>query len=164
MMRRTHHTILLVCEGYAEIELARVIRELYLPRGCGTTLTAKNARKGGGEGALKLAIEMRAHAEYDDYGVLVDTDRHWGDAARAQAQGNGIAVVENDPCLEAVLLQVGGRQTHRNTNDNKAAFELQYGGPAHRPGIIERSFARAQFDAARRHVAAIDRFLRLIRQ
>jgi hypothetical protein len=56
-MRRTHHTILLVCEGEAETQLARVIRDLYLPRGCGTTLQHKNAHGYGGARALKVAIQ-----------------------------------------------------------------------------------------------------------
>lgn len=74
-MRRTHFTILLVGEGDAEDQFVRVLRDLYLPPNCGTTLHRKNARGFGGAGALKRAIALKSQTAYDSYGVMVDTDR-----------------------------------------------------------------------------------------
>jgi hypothetical protein len=161
-MRRTHYTILLVCEGYAEHEFARVIRDLYLPRDCGTTIQPKNARRGTPY-ALELAIQLRTQGHYNEYALIVDTDQHWDSAARARAQANGIVVIENAPCLEATLLKVDGQQSYQSTSDNKVAFEARYGGPPHRDGVIRRHFPRSKFDTARAHVAAIERLLTLIR-
>jgi hypothetical protein len=161
-MRRTHYTILCVCEGYAEHEFARVIRDLYLPRGCGTTLQPKNAR-GGTPRALELAIQLRAQADYSAYALIVDTDQHWDETARAAALANDIVTIENAPCLEATLLNVDGRSYYQSTSDNKASFESVYGAPAHRDGVIRRHFPQSKFDAARARVAAIARLLNLIR-
>jgi|SRR5579872_2168964 len=161
-MRRTHHTIMLICEGDAEDQLARVTRDLYLERNCGTTLHRKNAHGHGGAGALELAIQLRAQTGYHDYAVLIDTDQHWGDPERARARANGIISIENHPCLEAVLLQVDSQRAYQNTRDNKAAFETLYGGPASRDGVIRRHFPREKFDNARTRVAPIDQLLRLI--
>lgn len=162
-MRRTHFTVLVVCEGDAEDRLARLIRDLYLPRNCGTTLQRRNSHGHGGAGALRLAPELKPSTVFDRYGVLVDTDQHWGDAERSLAQQHSIVPIENDPCLEAVLLQVAGERAHRLTRDNKAAFEARFGSPACREGVLERNFNRAMFDAARGNIAAIDRLLRLVR-
>jgi hypothetical protein len=161
-MRRTHHTIMLVCEGYAEDRFARVIHDLYLPRNCGSTLQRKNARGYGGARALELALQLQQQTAHDTYGILVDTDRHWSDVERELARCSRIVVVENEPCLEATLLQVDGQRPHRLTRDNKTAFNDLYGGPADREGIIRRNFPRDKFDQARSRVPAIDSFLNLI--
>lgn len=81
-LTRTNTTVLLVCEGYAEVEWVRVIRDLYLPRGCGISLRPENRRGYGGAAALTLAVQRRREGEYDRVGVVVDTDQHWGDAQR----------------------------------------------------------------------------------
>lgn len=162
-MLRTHHTILVVCEGDAEDQLVSVIRDLYLPRNCGTTLHRKNARGHGGAGALRLALELQETTAYDRYGLLVDTDRHWGDGERALAAQRDIVAIEQQPCIEAVLLQVDRQPAHAQTRDNKAAFRARYGDAANRDGLIRRNFTREMFDDARGHIQALDHFLRLIR-
>jgi len=141
-----------------------VIRDLYLPRNSGTTLHRKNARGHGGAGALGLALELQKSTEYDRYAVLVDTDRHWGDDERALATRNDIVVIEQRPCLEAVLLRIDGQTAHAQTRENKAAFRERYGDDASRDGLIGRKFTRQMFDAARSRVEALDQLLRLIRR
>ena len=162
-MLRTHHTVLVVCEGDAEDQLACVIRDLYLPRNCGTTLHRKNARGHGGAGALQLALEFQQSTAYDRYALLIDTDRHWGDDERALAAEHSIVAIENDPCIEAMLLQVDGQPVRARTRDNKAAFRARYGDDANREGIIRRNFTRQMFDNARGRIQALERFLTLIR-
>jgi hypothetical protein len=159
---RTNTTLLLVCEGYAEVELARVVRELYLPRYCGTSLRAENRRGFGGAAALQLAIQRKREGDYDRFGVLVDTDCHWSDAERRLADRHAIVAIECTPCIEAMLLTVDGKRAHARTLDNKAEFERVYGGPPNRPGVIGRNFTRAKFDGARPRVHAIDKLLSFV--
>ncbi len=161
-LTRTNTTVLLVCEGYAEVEWVRVIRDLYLPRGCGISLRSENRRGHGGSAALTLAVQRRREGDYDRVGVVVDTDQHWGDAQRQMAIEHGIAAIECIPCIEAMLLNVDGQRAHARTADNKNAFEVAYGGPANRPGIIQRHFPRAKFDHARSRVLAVNRCLTLL--
>lgn len=161
-LTRTNTTVLLVCEGYAEMEWVRVIRDWYLPRGCGVSLRPENRRGYGGAAALELAIQRRREGDYDRIGVVVDTDQHWSDAERRSAIGNGITIIECTPCLEAMLLSVDGQRVHAGTADNKDSFERAYGGPAHRPGVIRRHFPRAKFDDARKRVLAVHRCLTLL--
>jgi hypothetical protein len=154
---RTNTTILIVCEGYAEVELVRVLRDIYLPRGCGCSVHPENCRGGGG--VLALTIQRQQEAAYDRYGLIIDTDKHWTGDNRATANALGITAVESTPCLEAMLLAVDGQKVHAGTTDNKAEFERAYGGPASRPGVIARHFTRSKFDAARARVLALDQLL-----
>ena len=158
-LTRTNTTVLLVCEGYAEVEWIRVIRDLYLPRGCGISLRPENRRGFGGAAALTLAVQRRREGDYDRIGVVVDTDQHWGDAERQMAVEHGITAIECIPCIEAMLLSVDGQRTHSSTADNKNAFERLYGGPANRSGVIRRHFPRSKFDVARSRVLAVHRCL-----
>ena len=162
-MRRTNYTIALVGEGDGEWQLSVHVRDLYLPRFCGTALTIKNARGFGGRRALSLALELKAVGAHDAYGVMIDTDRLWDDQDRQVANKAGIVVIESDPSLEATLLRIDGCAVARTTADNKRIFADRFGGPAHRPGVIKRHFDRAKVDSARSSVAALDALLRLLR-
>jgi hypothetical protein len=154
---RTNTTLLIVCEGYAEVELVRVLRDIYLPRGCGYSVRPENCRGGGG--VLALTIQRQQEAVYDRYGLVIDTDKHWTAENRATAKAHGITAVECTPCLEAMLLAVDGQRVHAGTPENKVEFERVYGGPASRPGVIARHFPRSKFDAARARAVALDQLL-----
>jgi hypothetical protein len=162
-MRRTNHTIVLVCEGYGDCQFASLVRDLYLPRDCGTALQIKNARGFGGRHALRMAQELKMQAAHDSYGVMIDTDSHWGEQERIAASSARIIAVENDPSLEAMLLRIARREVARTTAENKRIFEEAFGGPANRDGIIRRNFDRSKIDSARSAVGSLDLLLRLLR-
>jgi hypothetical protein len=162
-MRRSNYTISLTCEGYGDCHFASHIRDLYLPRNCGTALQVRNARGFGGQHALSLALALKASGAHDAYGVMIDTDRHWSDEERITAIEAGIVTIENDPSLEATLLRIDGCAIARTTTENKRTFENRFGGPAHRDGIIRRHFDRAKIDSARSSVRPLDALLRLLR-
>lgn len=162
-MRRTNYAIALVGEGDSDCQLCIRVRDLYLPRFCGTALQIRNARGFGGRHALAIALELKAIGAHDAYGVMIDTDRLWGDEERRVAREAGIVAVENNPSLEATLLRIDGCAVARTTAENKRIFEDRFGGPAHRPGVITRHFDRAKIDSARSSVSPLDTFLRLLR-
>jgi hypothetical protein len=162
-MRRTNYTIALVGEGDGEWQLSVHVRDLYLPRFCGTALTIKNARGFGGRHALSQALELKAVGTHDAYGVMIDTDRLWDDQDRQVANKAGIVAIENTPSLEATLLRIDGCAVARTTADNKRIFADRFGGPAHRSGVIKRHFDRAKIDSARSSVAPLDTLLSLLR-
>ena len=162
-MRRTHWTIILICEGTAELQYATTIRDCYLSRNCGTVLQPQNAHGGGGKKSLWMARSLQSQTAHDAYGILIDTDEHWADEDRVEAKRAGIVVIENTPCLEAILLRIGGNRISPKTKENKEAFEKEYGGPAHTPNLIKKYFPKSKFEAARSAGSALDEFLRLIR-
>jgi hypothetical protein len=162
-MRRTNYTIALVGEGDGEWQLGVHVRDLYLPRFCGTALHIKNARGFGGRHALGVALELKAVGAYDAYGVMVDTDSLWDNEDRQLARNAGIVAIENDPSLEATLLRIDGCAVARTTAENKRIFADRFGGPAHRDGIIKRHFDHAKIESARTIVEPVDRLLKLLR-
>jgi hypothetical protein len=162
MQRRTHRTVILVCEGLAELEFAKVIRDAYLPRNCGTSLKAQNAFGGGGKKALFVASQLKSQSEFDSYAILIDTDEHWTDSERTEARSAEIIVVENTPCLEATLLRIDQKRASSNTSTNKDLFLEEYGNPAHFDGVIRRNFGREKLDRARANVSELDALLSLI--
>lgn len=123
-----------------------------------------NVRGHGAAHALNEAIRVKQHGGFDAYGVIADTDQHWGTRERQLARQHGIFVVENAPCIEATLLRVANVKPPGDTAACKREFELRFGDDPSREGVIKRNFSRAQFVAARSHVEAVDQLLRLIRQ
>ena len=160
--RRTHITRMLVCEGDADDRFARHIGELYLSRDCGTVLQRRNAH-GCGSQALQLALQLKKQTAHNGYGILIDTDWHWGMKERLLALANRIVVIASNPCLEATLLAIDGQRVYRLSPENKAAFEAFYGAPANRDGVIRRNFSRDKLDGARARVPVVDQILRFIR-
>jgi hypothetical protein len=63
---------LAVGEGKSEMVLLTHICELYLPRGCGTTLKVQGNIGKGGRGVLTYAIRVSAGLDYDRRIVLLD--------------------------------------------------------------------------------------------
>lgn len=161
--RHTNHTVLLVGEGKADYCLLEVIRELYVTRGCGISLTVKEGYGFGGQRTLERAMELRIDTPYDASGVLVDIDRHWTDAERELARAQGISFFENDPCLEAFVLRIFNEKPPTTARASKTAFERRFGCEAHQNGILRKRLTRDVIDAARLTVPTLDSLLTFLR-
>jgi hypothetical protein len=154
---------LAVGEGKAEMVLLNHIKQLYLPRGCGTTLKVRGNIGKGGKGVLDYAIRVSAGVDYDCRIALLDTDVDWSNDERARAQGEGIVVIESDPCLEAWLLSVHGLNPNLSSRDFKREFLERFGGPAHDPAVCAQHFSRDRLDSARTAVPTLERLLSALR-
>jgi hypothetical protein len=161
-LARTNRTLVVVCEGHAEVQMIRVIRGYFLDRDSGVSLQSVNAYGFGGKHTLRRAIELRRQRGYDGYAVMVDTDAHWDKDDRASAARLGITCIENHPCIEATLLALGIKRTFARTAENKAEFLHQYGDQAHRDFVIQRNFTREMFEAGRTRVAPVQCLLNFI--
>lgn len=99
-------TLLIVGEGYDEVAFLHHLKQLYVPRGCGLSVTIKNAR---GKGALHV-IEWTggqiANADYDTVAALLDTDTGWDAKAEKLARRKKILVLKSEPCFEAMMLRL----------------------------------------------------------
>jgi hypothetical protein len=67
---------MLVCEGYAEVELVRVVRDCYLPRDCGTSLKWENSRGAGGSGALEVALRLQREGAFAEFETIYGAPAH----------------------------------------------------------------------------------------
>lgn len=160
--RRARRTVRIVCEGYAEVNVVRHLRSLYLSGRAGHALSDKNAHGGGGRRALELALSPRVRIGVDVIAILIDTDKDWDVTLRQKAAERGVQVLESAPCLEAWLLRVAGHRPPGTTAACKQAFHAAFGGDAHHDQVLPRHFSRAVLDASRADVPVLDQLLRLI--
>lgn len=163
VLRHQRRTILIVCEGYAEEELVRHIRALYLHRATALALSTKNARGKGAKHVLDHALRVRKRIRYDAFAVLLDTDQDWDENQQKRADANGIQVLGSAPCLEAWLLAVNGHAARESSALNKRDFERIYGTHAHDPAVYRNHFPKDVLDRARTGIEVLEQLLALLR-
>jgi hypothetical protein len=161
--RHQRHTILIVCEGYAEVELVGYIRSLYLPRAGNVAVSTQNARGGGGKHVLDQALRIRKRTGYNEMAILADTDQDWDDAQRQRARASSIIALESSPCLEAWLLAANGHPASGSGAQIKREFERVYRASAHDPAVYPKHFPKGVLDGARTRIEVLGQLLQLLR-
>lgn len=114
---KAQRTLLIVGEGYHEEAFLNHVKQAYVPRGCGLSVTIKNARGKGAKHVINWTIRQIANADYDNVAAMLDTDQDWNAAVEKQAKAKKIHVLPSEPCLEAVLLRLVGKNP---VGDSKA--------------------------------------------
>ena len=148
--RVLRRTMLIAGEGYAEQNFLHHLRSIYTADKQGPQLTIANARGKGAGNVIDLAIaRMRG---FDSVGALFDTDTDWNAAVEARARRGGVRIFAATPCIEAVLLEIGGHRVGATSQENKRLFRAQFGDDAHRDGLISRCFPRDVLDGAKARV------------
>ncbi len=99
-------TLLIVGEGYHEEAFLNHVKQLYAPRGCGLSVTIKNARGKGAKHVIDWTIRQAAVAKYDVVAAMLDTDTDWTDAVAKLAKTKRIQVLASKPCFDAVMLRL----------------------------------------------------------
>lgn len=159
-IRTVKETLLVVCEGDAEMAFVRFIKRTYA-EALGRAVQEHNAKGKGGkhvmESGLRRAKNNRA---FDKVVLLLDTDQDWNDELRARARKarvgkHPVSVIEASPCLEAWLLQILGVETEGDTRYMKQKFEAHTGVGAHEPEWMERLLNRDVLDKARARVSQL---------
>lgn len=101
--------MLIVGEGRHEEAFLNHVKQLYAPRGCGLAVTIKNARGKGAKHVIDWTIRQIANADYDTVAVMLDTDQDWNSSVERQARSKRIEVLASNPCFEAVMLRLLGK-------------------------------------------------------
>jgi hypothetical protein len=115
-------TLLIVGEGYTEEAFLKHVKGLYVQRGCGLSVTIKNARGKGAKHVIEWTIRQIANASYDTVAVLLDTDTDWSASVAKIAKHKIICVIKSTPCFEALLLRLLGRDDAGDTHALKKRF------------------------------------------
>ena len=154
-------TVLIVGEGLHEERFLQHVKALYVSRGCGLTMTIKNARGKGARHVVDWTARQAANSAYDAVAALLDTDTDWSPAVAEIARKKRIKVLKSEPCLEALLLRVLGQSPAGDRDSLKPQLGTLIGDPAD-----IRSYA-AWFtidihEASRGREAAIDGLLALL--
>ncbi|WP_161795308.1 RloB domain-containing protein [Xanthomonas sp. GPE 39] len=160
-MRTVKETLLIVCEGDAEMAFVRFVKRTYADA-LGRNVQEKNAHGKGGKHVLEtgLSIANNNNRTYNKLVLLLDTDTDWNDALRAKAQNarvgkRPVSVIEADPCLEAWLLDILDIQAEGDTLHMKQKFKAKTGVEAHEPAWINKHLSRETLDEARTRVSQL---------
>lgn len=154
--RAVKETLLIACEGDAEIAFARFVKKTYSDA-LGRSVQEINAHGKGGKHVLDTALRRaRNNREYDKVLLLLDVDTDWDETNRARARKtragkHPVSVIEGKPCLEAWLLKILGVETEGDTRHMKQKFKAHTGVDAHEVKWMER-LDRDVLDQARERV------------
>jgi len=162
LKRKAVKTLLIVGEGQDEVAFLNHVKQFPGVRGNGWQITIRNAK---GKGAAHVIDVARRHsqiADYDGVAAWFDTDTDWNVQAERVASKHRIQVVKSEPCLEALLLRVLGKQPgpDHQLKDQLAPFV------DHRPAqstSYKANFAQAALNAARASEITLDEILQLFR-
>lgn len=161
-IHKVRRTVLIVGEGYAEIQLLKYFKQLYHPREAGFTIKLNNAHGKGASHVVDHAIGQRRNIAYDVAAVLFDTDTDWNAAVRQRANEHGLVLFPSTPCLEAELLRIHVRGEVNDTPDNiKRRFTQRYEAHAHELDY-GRHFPAADLDPIVQTEAVLGRLIQLI--
>lgn len=119
---KAQRTLLIVGEGRHEEAFLNHLKQLYVPRGCGLSVTIKNARGKGALHVVKWTARQIANADYDVVAVLLDTDVDWNDKTEKLARTKKIKVLKSEPCFEAMMLRLVGKSAIGDAQALKKQF------------------------------------------
>lgn len=161
-IRKVQRTILIVGEGYAEIQLLKYFKQLYHPREAGFVIKPSNAHGKGASHVVDHAIGQRRNIAYDVAAVLFDTDTDWNPTVRRRANEHGLLLLPCEPCLEAELLRIHVQGEVSDTSNNiKRRFMQRYEAHAHELDY-GRHFPAVDLDPIVQTEAVLGRLIQLI--
>lgn len=147
IQRVARTTLLIMGEGYAEVEFLSILRREYTANRQGVQLTIANAYGKGARNVIQQAINRRNG--FDRTGALFDTDTDWNDTVKKMGEKHGLILLPCEPCLEgSLLLPIMGVKPLATTAQNKALFEKLAGAQAHANGVLTKAITRARLDVA----------------
>jgi hypothetical protein len=159
-------TLLIFGEGLGEETFLKYLKGLYA-RDSGKSVKILNGKGGSAVGIVQDAA--RRQGAFDRRVVVLDNDKGGAEmvAARNEAKNNGIELVENTPCLEAVLLAVlnqGKTFSCKTTALCKKEFESKHLDKQKRTQVreYEKVFPQKLLDERRSNVAELDRLIGLM--
>ena len=149
MLRRVKWSVLAVGEGDAEVAFLQHLKQCYISRGCGSSLTVKQAFGKGARNVVLHAIRYSDGQDYDRCIALFDTDVDYTEEVRQMARRAKIVTIPSEPCLEGFLLKCSGDDRRRCSDEHKTEFIRRFGGRVQDVGIIPNVFDRVALEAIR---------------
>jgi hypothetical protein len=159
---KAQRTMLIVGEGRHEEAFLNHLKQLYVPRHCGLTLTIKNARGKGALHVIEWTVGQIANADYDTVAVLLDTDTGWDAKSEKLARRKKIQVLKSEPCFEAMMLRLIGKPTIGNAHALKKQFAPFVKNDATQREHYAQNFGSDCLNAGRGKEPAIDELLKLL--
>ncbi len=164
--RAANQTLLVYGEGLGEEIFLKYLRNLYA-RDSGVAVTIRNGKGGN---AVNIIIDAsNAPGGFDKRIVVLDNDK--GDAemqqARQEAIKRGIELIENTPCLEAILLAIlhdGESYFDKQSSWCKNEFESKYLDKKKRTELSEygKYFPKGLLDKQKAKLQELDKLISIM--
>jgi hypothetical protein len=158
---KAQRTLLIVGVGYVEEAFLNHVKKLYAPRGCGLSVSIKNARGKGAKHVIDWTRRQTANADYDAVAAMLDTDQDWSEAVAKQAKSARIEVLKSEPCFEAMMLRLLGQSTAGDSKALKRRFAPYVNNDPMRSENYATNFGKAFLDASRNKEPSLDALLKL---
>ncbi len=155
-------TVLIVGEGDTEKAFLDHLKRLYVTRGCGVTVTVRNAHGKGPGNVIDAAMRHAKNGDFDIVAVLMDTDLPWTDEVRALAREHRICLVGATPCVDGLLLQILGERIPAQSNRCKGAFHAHLGRKPFVREAYEPDFSKLLLDMKSTTIPALGKLLALM--
>lgn len=120
--RQAAKTVLLIGEGATEKAFLGHLKSLYVPRGCGVSVTIRDAHGKGPDNVVTFAIRQSQVADYDVKAVLMDTDLEWTAKVRRAARDARICLIGSTPCCDGLMLSILGLPVPTTSEQCKEAI------------------------------------------
>ena len=159
--RVASRTVLLVGEGDCDCAFLHHLKGIYIQRGCGVSVTIRNAHGKGAGNVIDTAIGQSRNADYDLRVAVLDTDTDWTPRVRKKAKTHKIILVPSTPCLEGFLLTILGQYLPHGCRECKEKIKDSLDGKLTDAGSYSSSFPFEVLEARRNEVPALDLLLKL---
>ncbi len=159
-------TLLVFGEGLCEELFLKHLKRLYSYN----ANVAVTVRKGKGGTAVDVVIDSdKIPGDFENKVVVLDNDKSEAEMqqARKEAKNRGITLIENTPCIEALLLSIlepGKEFSSKASAWCKKEFESKYIDKKKRSDIeeYEKFFPESLLNTQRRNVAELDKLIVLM--
>lgn len=158
---KAQRTLLIVGEGHHEVAFLNYLKHLYVPRGCGLSVTIKNARGKGALHVINWTARQIANVDYDAVAALLDTDSDWNAKTQKLARTKKIQVLKSEPCFEAMMLRLIGKSTIGDAHALKKQFAPFVNNDATQRDNYASNFGTACLQAGKSKEPTIDALLKL---
>lgn len=156
-------TVRLVVEGEDEEAWVGWVKKLYISRGCGLSVSTKNAHGKGAAHVITAAIREKRNTsrQYDIVAALFDTDTDWSIGEENRGKRAGIVLLPSTPCFEATLLAILGKSfAGSDSNDLKRRLAECLGG--HPPRAADLSVFTRELLESHKAVDILSELLALL--
>lgn len=162
VMRKAQTTVLIVGEGDTEKAFLDHLKALYVTRGCGVSITIRNAHGKGPDNVVDVAIRYARGAAYTIVAAFMDTDLPWSPELRKLARSKKICLIGASPCCDGLLLQILGEHIPMESSKCKAKLLTRLGKKPVAVEAYQHDFSKALLDDRRGIIATLDKLLSLM--
>lgn len=161
--RAASQTLLMYGEGLGEEMFLKYLRGLYA-RDSGVAVTIRNGKGGN---AVNIIIDAsNTPGDFDKRVVVLDNDKGETEMqqARQEAVNRNIELIENSPCLEAMLLAVlndGKNYSNKQSAWCKEQFQSSYLDKKKRTELdeYEKVFPKTLLDKQRSKISGLEKII-----